>query len=117
MREVYDIVLKAQAAGINAARAGIKGCELDKVARDYIAAHGYGEYFGHSLGHGVGMEIHEAPTASPTCENVLEDGMIVTVEPGIYIEGEFGVRIEDFVVIRENGCENMTRAEKSLIIL
>lgn len=117
MRDVYDIVLKAQAAGINAARAGIKGCELDKVARDYIAAHGYGEYFGHSLGHGVGMEIHEAPTASPTCENVLEDGMIVTVEPGIYIEGEFGVRIEDFVVIRENGCENMTRAEKSLIIL
>lgn len=117
MREVYQIVADAQTAALNAVRAGMTGAELDKIARDHIVERGYGDYFGHSLGHGVGMEIHEAPTASASCKNVLEDGMIVTVEPGIYLEGEFGVRIEDFVVVREDGCENMTRADKSLIVL
>ncbi len=117
MREVYSIVLEAQTRALDAARAGITGSELDRIARDVIAANGYGDSFGHSLGHGVGMEIHEAPTASPTCGNVLEDSMIVTVEPGIYLEGEFGVRIEDFVVIRDDGCENLTQAPKQLIIL
>lgn len=117
MRDVYDTVLKAQQAAISAARAGMSGAELDSVARDIIAAAGYGDNFGHSLGHGVGMEIHEAPTASPTSANVLEEDMIVTVEPGIYLEGEFGVRIEDFVIIGENGCVNMTKANKELIIL
>lgn len=117
MRQVYETVLKAQLAGLSAVRTGITGIELDKAARDVIDAAGYGEYFGHSLGHGVGMEIHEAPTASPTCNNVLEENMIITIEPGIYIPENFGVRIEDFVIVRENGCENMTKAPKDLIII
>lgn len=117
MRKVYDVVLNAQLAALSAVKAGISGRELDKIARDIISNGGYGEYFGHSLGHGVGMEIHEAPTASPTCNNILESDMIVTVEPGIYLPDKFGVRIEDFVIIRENGCENMTEAPKELIIL
>ncbi len=117
MREVYDIVLEAQNRGLNAVKAGITGGELDGIAREYIAGHGYGEAFGHSLGHGVGAEIHEAPYASPFSDTILRDGMVVTVEPGIYIPGEFGVRIEDFVVVRENGCLNMTQADKSLVIL
>jgi Xaa-Pro aminopeptidase len=115
MRKVYDIVLNAQLKALGSVRAGMTGKELDAVARDYISANGYGSNFGHSLGHGVGMEIHEAPTASTSSDKKLEDGMIVTVEPGIYIEGEFGVRIEDFVVVHGNGCENMTKAEKKLI--
>ena len=117
MRSVYEIVRKAQSLAIAQVKSGISGAQLDKIARDYISQNGYGECFGHSLGHGVGMDIHEAPTASPSSENVLEENMIVTVEPGIYIEGEFGVRIEDFVIVGENGCENMTLADKELIVL
>lgn len=117
MRKVYDIVLRAQEAGINAAKAGITGNELDAAARDIIVEEGYGECFGHSLGHGVGMEIHEKPNASPNYKLHLEKGCVVTVEPGIYIAGRFGVRIEDFVILTENGCENMTKCAKNLIIL
>lgn len=117
MRKVYDIVLEAQKRGIEAVRAGIKGRELDKVSRDIIDGCGYGDAFGHSLGHGVGIEIHEEPYASPSGETTLSEGMVVTVEPGIYLPGEFGVRIEDFVIVRENGCENMTEARKDLVIL
>ena len=117
MREVYGIVLEAQRLGIAAVKAGITGCELDAVARDYIASKGYGAEFGHSLGHGVGLDIHEAPTASASNKDRLEEDMIVTVEPGIYIEGEFGVRIEDFVIVKADGCINMTEADKSLIVL
>ena len=117
MREVYNIVLEAQSRALSAVKAGMTGSELDAVARDYIAANGYGEAFGHSLGHGVGVEIHEEPYASPSGDTTLRDGMIVTVEPGIYLPGEFGVRIEDFVVVRENGCSNMTLADRSLVIL
>ncbi|WP_124099053.1 aminopeptidase P family protein [Ruminococcus sp. Marseille-P6503] len=117
MIKVYDIVLRAQLAGLSAVKAGISGAELDKTARGVIEAEGYGGYFGHALGHGVGMEIHEAPTASPSCKNVLEKNMIVTVEPGIYIPEKFGVRIEDFAVVAENGCKNLTKAPKELIIL
>lgn len=117
MRKVYEVTLQAQLAGISAARAGITGSELDAVSRNIIENAGYGELFGHSLGHGVGMEIHEAPTASPSCNNILEENMIVTVEPGIYIPEKFGVRIEDFVVVKKDGCHNMTNAAKELIIL
>lgn len=117
MRRVYDIVLRAQLSALDAVKAGMTGKELDSVARDIIAQEGFGENFGHSLGHGVGMEIHEAPYASPSKDNILKENSIVTVEPGIYLEGEFGVRIEDFVIVKNNGCENMTKAEKQLIIL
>lgn len=117
MRKVYDIVLDAQFAALDAVKAGMSGKELDAVARDIIADAGYGDNFGHSLGHGVGMEIHEMPYASPSKDNILLENSIVTVEPGIYIEGEFGVRIEDFVVVKNGGCENMTNAEKKIIII
>ncbi len=117
MRKVYDIVLSAQLAALDAVKAGMSGKELDGVARDIIADAGFGSNFGHSLGHGVGMEIHEMPYASPSKDNILLENSIVTVEPGIYIEGEFGVRIEDFVVVKNDGCENMTKAEKKLIIV
>lgn len=117
MRQVYDIVLKAQLAGIAAVKAGMKGSDVDNISRSIISEAGYGDQFGHSLGHGVGMEIHESPYASPSSDDILEAGSVVTVEPGIYIEGKFGIRIEDFVIVTENGCENMTAAEKQLIII
>lgn len=117
MHMIYDIVLKAQLAALNTVRSGISGRELDNVAREIICKEGFGNNFGHSLGHGVGMEIHEMPYASPSKEDILHENSIVTVEPGIYLEGEFGVRIEDFVVVKNNGCENITKAEKQLIII
>ena len=117
MRKVYDIVLSAQTAALEAARAGISGCELDKISRDIIEHEGYGSCFGHSLGHGVGLEIHEKPNASPNYKLPLNEGAVVTIEPGIYIAGKFGVRIEDFVILTENGCENLTKSAKSIITL
>lgn len=117
MKKVYDIVLNAQLAGIKAAKSGILGCDLDKIARDVIEQNGYGACFGHSLGHGVGMDIHEKPNASPNYKLPLSAGAVVTVEPGIYIAGKFGVRIEDFVILTENGCENLTKSAKNLISL
>lgn len=117
MKKVYNIVLKAQLAGLENARAGITGKELDKISRDIIERAGYGDNFGHSLGHGVGLEIHEKPNASPNYNSVLEAGSVVTVEPGIYIEGKFGVRIEDFVILTENGCDNLTKYAKNIISL
>lgn len=117
MRKVYDVVLKAQLVGLNSVKAGITGKELDKTARIVIDNAGYEKYFGHSLGHGVGMEIHEAPTVSLRSDEILLENSIVTVEPGIYLPGKFGVRIEDFAVVKCNGCENMTKAPKELIII
>ncbi|HOV40172.1 MAG TPA: M24 family metallopeptidase, partial [Oscillospiraceae bacterium] len=117
MQKVYDIVLKAQLEALNAAKAGMKCSELDKIARDIISNAGYGENFGHSLGHGVGLEIHEFPTASPKSETVLEENMVVTVEPGIYLPGKFGVRIEDFAVITGDGCINLTNTSKNFVCL
>ena len=117
MKKVYNIVLEAQLAGIDAVKAGITGKELDKVSRDIIDNAGFGEYFGHSLGHGVGVEIHENPYASPRSDEVLPENSIVTVEPGIYLPDKFGVRIEDFVVVKKDGCVNMTLAPKQLITL
>ncbi len=117
MRKVYDIVLRAQKAGLGAVRAGISGRALDAVSRKVIADEGYGDAFGHSLGHGVGMEIHESPYASPSADDTIKAGSVVTVEPGIYLEGRFGVRIEDFVIVTEDGCVNMTEAPKELVCL
>ncbi len=115
MVKIYNIVLDAQIKALSAVKSGISGDELDKTARDVIDGADYGEFFGHSLGHGVGMEIHEAPTASPSCKNILEKGMIVTIEPGIYLPDEFGVRIEDFVVVTDYGCKNLTLSPKKLL--
>lgn len=117
MKKVYDTVLKAQLTALDKIKAGMKGSDSDKTARDIIELAGYGEEFGHSLGHGVGMEIHEPPYSSPNSNDILRENMIVTVEPGIYIENKFGVRIEDFVIITKDGCKNMTKAPKNLICL
>ena len=103
--KVYDLVLKANLAAIAAAKPGMTGKALDKVARDVIRNGGFGKCFGHSLGHGVGYEIHEAPYASKKGTMVLRPGMLVTIEPGIYLEDNLGVRIEDLILITETGCE------------
>ena len=116
MGKIYDIVLKAQLEALKKVKSGITGSELDGYARDIIDESGYGDFFGHSLGHGVGMEIHEFPTASSKSETILKENMVVTVEPGIYLPGEFGVRIEDFVVVTENSHQNLTNCPKKLII-
>lgn len=117
MKSVYNIVLNAQIAALNAAHAGMTGQALDRIARSIIEDAGYGDNFGHSLGHGVGMEIHEKPNASPNYKQSLPEGAVVTVEPGIYIPGKFGVRIEDFVILTENGCINLTKSDKNIIYL
>lgn len=116
-RMIYETVLSAQMNALSVLKAGVSCKDADKAARDVIASEGYGEFFGHSTGHGVGIEIHEKPNLSPLSDAVLDVGNVVTVEPGIYLPGKFGVRIEDMAVITENGCENLTKAEKSLIIL
>lgn len=108
-RQVYDLVLAANRAAVAAARPGITGRQLDKVARDVIRKGGFGRCFGHSLGHGVGYEVHESPYASPRSETVLRPGMLVTIEPGVYLEGNLGVRIEDLVLITADGCEVLSR--------
>ena len=110
--KVYDIVLAANEAAIAAAKPGITAGALDKVARDVIRKAGYGKAFGHSLGHGVGYEIHEEPTARAKSKTVLEPGMFVTIEPGIYLEGKLGVRIEDLALITPDGCRVITRSAK-----
>lgn len=116
-REVYETVLKAQNAALAALKDGITGVEADKIARDIIEEAGYGKYFGHGLGHGVGVEIHEAPRLSPKAPHTLKEGHVVTVEPGIYLPGEFGVRIEDMAIITKDGSINLTECPKELIIL
>jgi len=112
LREIYEIVNSARAAAVGAARAGITGRALDAVARDYIRAHGYGDYFGHGLGHGVGLNIHEMPNANMRNEKPLPVGAVITIEPGIYVEGLGGVRIEDTVIIEKNGCEIITCTDR-----
>lgn len=116
-RRVYETVLRAQKETCDAIRAGMKASEVDGVARSIIQAEGYGDYFGHGLGHGVGLEIHEAPTANPRSREILKPGMLLTVEPGIYLPKKFGVRIEDLSCVTENGIINLTGSEKELIIL
>jgi Xaa-Pro aminopeptidase len=116
-REIYDIVLRAQLAGVAACKAGITGKELDAACRDLIRDAGYADAFGHSTGHGVGLYIHEGPRAAAGSDDVLEPGMIVTIEPGIYLPGFGGVRIEDMVLVTADGCERFSHSPKDLIIL
>ena len=116
-KNVYEIVLLAQETALREIGAGKYCSEIDAIARKVISDAGYGKYFGHALGHSVGLDIHESPNFSPKCNDVLKSGMILTVEPGIYLPEKFGVRIEDMVVVKENGMENLTKSEKSLIIL
>lgn len=115
-REVYEVVLAAQRAGIAAVAPGRTGKEVDAVARKIIEDAGYGEYFGHGLGHSVGLAIHEGPNLNQREERVLQPGMVITVEPGIYIPEWGGVRIEDIVLVTDNGCEVLTQAPKEFII-
>ena len=110
--EIYELVLSANLAAIAAAKPDISGKQLDAVAREIICRAGYGRKFGHALGHGVGIEIHELPVASKRSDTVLKPGMLVTIEPGVYVEGELGVRIEDLVLITEGGCEVLTTSPK-----
>lgn len=116
-REVYNTVLRAQCAGIEAIRPGKSCKEIDAVSRNVISKAGFEAYFTHSLGHGVGVEIHEPPYLSPRSEEILQTGNVVTVEPGIYLPGEFGVRIEDMGIVTETGYLNFTEAPKELEIL
>jgi Xaa-Pro aminopeptidase len=109
LAEVYDIVLRAQETAIRHVRPGVKGQDVDAAARAVIAAAGYGNCFGHGLGHGIGLQVHEAPSLRPGSEVVLRPGMVVTVEPGIYLPGWGGVRIEDDVLVTADGCEVLTR--------
>ncbi|WP_096025043.1 M24 family metallopeptidase [Campylobacter lanienae] len=103
--EIYQIVKEAQNLAIKAVKPGVRACDIDAAARDFIAKNGYGECFFHSTGHGVGLDIHEFPIISPKSTTIIEAGMVFSVEPGIYIENEFGVRIEDVVVVTNDGCE------------
>jgi len=117
LEEIYAAVLTAQEAGLDAIKPGVPCADADAVARRLIEAAGFGEYFGHGLGHGVGIEVHEAPRLNKESATVLEAGMVVTVEPGIYLPGRGGVRIEDLAVVTEQGREVLTRAPKKLEVL
>lgn len=114
---IYDLVLRAQEAALAAVRAGARAADVDAAARSVIADAGYGDAFGHGLGHGVGLDIHEAPALNPRSDDVLVEGMVVTIEPGVYLEGWGGVRIEDSVVVTASGYELLTFTRKDLMIL
>ena len=117
MKKVYQIVLEAQLAGIAVTKAGVPGKSIDAAARKVIADAGYGDNFGHGYGHSLGIEIHESPNANTRDNTLLPVGAVVSAEPGIYLPGKFGVRIEDVTILREDGCEILTKSPKDLIIL
>lgn len=117
MRQVYETVLAAQKAGIAATKAGVTGAQIDGAARKVIADAGYGQYFGHGYGHSLGMEVHEAPNCNPSGETLMEVNMVTSAEPGIYLPGKFGVRIEDVVIFTADGCEDITQSPKNLLIV
>ncbi|MCC8191807.1 MAG: aminopeptidase P family protein [Ruminococcus sp.] len=116
-RKIYEIVKKAQQAAIEAVKPGVRYCDVDKVARDIITEVGYGEYFTHRLGHSIGIECHEYGDVSSANENVLKPGMVFSIEPGIYLEGDVGVRIEDLVMVTESGVEVLNSFTKELTII
>lgn len=117
MRKIYDIVLKAQLAGIGKAKAGVLGCEIDGAGRGIITEAGYGDCFGHGFGHSLGLDIHESPNASPTGKTPMPGGCVCSAEPGIYLPGKFGVRIEDVIVLTDDGCRVLTNSPKELIVV
>jgi Xaa-Pro aminopeptidase len=117
LREVYEIVRTAQKLGVDNARPGLSAGELDGLVRGVIRDAGYGDHFGHGLGHGVGLEIHEAPWLRPGGSETLESGMVVTVEPGVYLEGIGGIRIEDIVALTPEGCRALPSTTKELLVL
>lgn len=117
LRSVYNVVRNAQEAALSGIRAGMACRDADALARNVVIEAGYGGCFGHGLGHGVGLDVHEAPRVSPAADGVLEEGMVITVEPGVYIEGTGGVRIEDLCVVREDRLEILTRATRDIIII
>lgn len=116
-REVFEIVLEAQKRGVAAVKPGVRFCDIDAACRDYITEKGYGEYFTHRTGHNIGLECHEYGDVSATNTNVVEPGMCFSVEPGIYIPGEFGVRIEDIVMVTEDGVENLNKFNKEFVVI
>jgi len=116
-REIYNIVKIAHDMAMEAVRPGVSLKSLDDIARGYIADKGYGDYFGHGLGHGVGLEVHEKPVVSFRSDKNAEEGMVFTIEPGIYIPGWGGVRIEDTVVVTGDGCRLLTAVPKDLLIV
>ncbi len=117
MKRVYDLVRAANKAGRDAVRPGVRVCDVDRAARKVIEDGGYGRYFIHRLGHGIGLECHEYPDVSSACTQTEQVGMVHSVEPGIYLPGRFGVRIEDLVAVTEDGCETLNRADRELIEL
>ncbi|GGA30775.1 Xaa-Pro dipeptidase [Psychrobacillus lasiicapitis] len=117
LKEIYQVVLDSQLLALEKVKPGMTGKEADAIARDYIASKGYGEAFGHSLGHGIGLEVHEGPGLSFRSDVVLEPGMVITIEPGIYLPNIGGVRIEDDALVTENGLEKLTHSTKELLIL
>ncbi|MGI5925557.1 MAG: M24 family metallopeptidase [Thermacetogeniaceae bacterium] len=116
-REIYELVKEAQQRGIDAVRAGVRAEEVDSVVRRFFEQYGYAEYFMHSLGHGVGLAVHEEPRLAKGQDTILEPGMVITIEPGLYIPDWGGVRIEDTVLVKEDGCEILTPVTKNLIVL
>ncbi|MDD3839208.1 MAG: Xaa-Pro peptidase family protein [Clostridia bacterium] len=116
-KRLYNTVLEAQKISLDKVACGLKGREVDAIPREFIDQSGYKGCFGHGLGHGVGLEIHEMPALSPTSNVILEENMVVTIEPGIYIEGMYGVRIEDLIVLEQNNIHNLTTTAKQLITL
>jgi Xaa-Pro aminopeptidase len=115
--KIYNTVYRAQKLALSKARSGMKACDLDKVARDSIKRAGYGKYFGHGLGHGIGLQVHDNPAVNPTSQLILEPGMVITIEPGIYIPNWGGVRIEDDVLITRRGCQVLNTSPRELIEL
>ncbi|AAF10817.1 M24 family metallopeptidase [Deinococcus radiodurans] len=115
MKRVYDAVLEAEEAAIAAIRPGVRAADLDKLARDLLTRHGLGEAFAHSLGHGVGLEVHEGPGLRGTSQDVLEAGMVITIEPGAYLPGVGGVRIEDLILVTEDGYEVLSHSAKESV--
>ena len=117
IRDVYNAVAEAQALGVSIVRSGARCADIDAAVRKCLTKYGLGDYFVHSSGHGIGLEIHENPTLSERSEAILQTGMTVTIEPGVYLPGWGGIRIEDSVIVKDNGCEVMAKSDKNLIIL